>query len=60
MARPLACPECGVQILDADDRDTGRRVHRLTVRDDGRVDVDRRETVTLRRCADCDIVVGVS
>ena len=60
MTPPLTCPDCSVQILDAADVVTGRRVHRLTVRDDGTVDVDRSETVTLRRCANCDIVVGVS
>jgi len=59
MAPVMTCPECGVQVEAADDLVLDRRVHRLTVDEDDVV-VDHSETVTLWRCASCDVVLGVS
>ena len=56
----MTCPDCGAQITDGTDMVAGRRVHRLTVGDDDAVTIDRTGTVTLWRCGDCDIVLGVS
>ena len=60
MADAMTCPDCGAQVLSAGDLLRGRRVHRLAVRNDGTVEVDRDETVTLWHCANCDLVIGVS
>ncbi|MDS0281202.1 hypothetical protein [Haloarcula onubensis] len=60
MVAAMTCPDCGADIADADDLVAGRRVHRLTVRDDGTVVVDLANTVTLWHCAHCDLAVGVS
>ncbi len=57
MRPAITCPDCGLQIHTGDDLVTGRRVHRLVVRDDA---VDRTGTAVLQRCAGCDRVVGVS
>jgi predicted RNA-binding Zn-ribbon protein involved in translation (DUF1610 family) len=59
MGSIMTCPDCGAQITDGTDMVAGRRVHRLTVGDDA-VTIDRTGTVTLWRCGDCDIVLGVS
>jgi len=60
MAAAMTCPDCGAQVLSAGDLLRGRRVHRLAVRDDGTVEVDRANTVTLWHCATCDLAIGVT
>lgn len=60
MAPVLTCPDCALAVEAADDLVADRRVHRLSVDDDGSVVVERTETVTLWRCGGCDIVLGVS
>ena len=59
MGSAMTCPDCGAQVRGGADLAAGRRVHRLSVRDDGAVDIYRRETVTLWHCGVCDLVVGV-
>ncbi len=59
MGPAMTCPDCGAQVVTADDLVVGRRVHRLTV-SDARVVLDRANTVTLWHCANCDLVIGVS
>jgi len=54
----MTCPDCGLAIQDSGDLAVGRRVHRLTVGDDGTVALEG--TVLLWHCENCDIVVGVS
>lgn len=60
MGSAMTCPDCGAQVRDGGDLATGRRVHRLSVCDEGAVEIDRRETVTLWHCANCGLVIGVS
>lgn len=60
MASVMTCPDCGREVEDGDDLIADRRVHRLSVADDGAVAVERTETVALWRCDNCDIVLGVS
>ncbi|WP_262175811.1 hypothetical protein [Haloarcula laminariae] len=57
MDSAMTCPDCGLQLRVGDDLATGRRVHRLAVRDDG---IELTGTVVLRHCVGCDRVVGVS
>ena len=59
MGPAMTCPDCGAQVSDAAAIVAGRRVHRLSVRDDDVVAVDRSATVTLWHCGNCDLVVGV-
>jgi len=59
MRSAMTCPDCGAQVVNADDLVVGRRVHRLRV-SDARVALDRSNTVTLWHCANCDLVVGVT
>lgn len=59
MGSAMTCPDCGAQVVNANDLVAGRRVHRLRV-GDGRVALDRANTVTLWHCANCDLVIGVS
>lgn len=59
MGSAMTCPDCGAQVVDADDLVAGRRVHRFRV-SDARITLDRATTVTLWHCANCALVIGVS